>query len=134
MTWDEAHAALGLGARPQAVANDDGCHETPFHTADGDTLYAMFEEHHLSRITANKDAEHTRTAQNVGVGSTDSEVRTAYPGVIEEPAKYEAAPAHDLIVWTAPNKSGFRFEVGADGRVAAIHAGGPSILYAEGCA
>jgi hypothetical protein len=53
---------------------------------------------------------------------------------IEEPAKYDGPPAHNLIVWRTPNESGLRFEIGADGKVTAIHAGGASILYVEGCA
>lgn len=134
MSQDDAVAAVGLGAHPQPVGDNDTCAEQPFRTADGDTLYAMFEEHHLTRITAGNEAPHTRTAQNVGVGSTDAEVRTAYTGVIEQPAKYNEAPAHDLIVWTEPNKAGFRFEIDANGKVMAVHAGGPSILYVEGCA
>ena len=110
------------------------CSEQEYQTADGDQLWLMFEGDVITRITASAEASRTRTAQNVGVGSTDAEVRAAYQNVIEEPAKYAAAPAHDLIVWTIPNQSGLRFEVNEQGIVSAIHAGSPSILYVEGCA
>lgn len=135
MTLAEARAASGQ-ALDQNVADEDSaaCQEQPFTLAGGDKLYLMFEEGRLTRITATDEAAHVRTAQNVGVGSTDEEVRTAYSGVTEQPAKYEDAPAHDLIAWTTPDQSGLRFEIGAEGRVKAVHAGGPSILYVEGCA
>ena len=111
-----------------------GCNEQQYRTADGDQLWLMFEGDVITRITASSEAPRTRTAQNVGVGSTDAEVRAAYQNVIEEPAKYDPPPAHDLIVWTTPDQTGFRFEVSEAGIVTAVHAGGPSILYVEGCA
>lgn len=134
MTLAEARTATSQALTAEAV-EPDACQEQPFTTTDGDTLYLMFESDHLARITASEQGTHTRTAQNVGVGSTDAEVRTAYQNVIEQPAKYDAAPAHDLLVWSDANsQSGIRFEVGADGKVTAVHAGGPAILYVEGCA
>jgi len=110
------------------------CSEQQYRTADGDQLWLMFEQDRITRITAGSQAPHARTAQNVGVGSTDAEVRAAYPDAIEAPAKYDAPPAHDLIAWTTPEQSGLRFEVNAQGVVTAVHAGGPAILYVEGCA
>jgi hypothetical protein len=94
----------------------------------------MFEGDVITRITASTEAPHTRTAQNVGVGSTDAEVRTAYQNVIEEGAHYNPPPAHNLIIWTTPDQSGLLFEVNEQGVVTAVHAGGPSIRYMEGCA
>jgi hypothetical protein len=110
------------------------CSEQQYRAADGDQLWLMFEQDRITRITAGGEAPHTRTEQNVGVGSTDAEVRAAYPDVIEQPAKYDDPPAHDLVAWTTPQQSGLRFEVNAQGVVSAVHAGGPSILYVEGCA
>jgi len=110
------------------------CSEQAYATTDGDQLWLMFEGDRLVRITASSEASRTRTAQNVGVGSTDAEVRAAYQNVIEEPAKYSPPPAHDLIVWTTPEQSGLRFEVSEAGLVTQVHAGGPAILYVEGCA
>lgn len=134
MTLAEARVASHQPMNGEAIEDANTCVEQPFTTTDGDTLYLMFEDSRLARVTASAEATHTRTAQNVGVGSTDAEVRAAYQNVREEPAKYEAAPAHDLIIWTAPDRAGFRFEVDASGHVNAVHAGGPAILYVEGCA
>ena len=33
----------------------------------------------------------------------------------------------------APNARGIVYEIGSDGNVATIHAGGPAIRYVEGC-
>ncbi|MBL8545180.1 MAG: hypothetical protein JNL81_01880 [Hyphomonadaceae bacterium] len=110
------------------------CSEQEYRTADGDQLWLMFEGDVITRITASSEAPRTRTAQNVGVGSTDAEVRTAYQNVIEEPAHYNDAPAHNLLIWTTPDQSGLLFEVNEEGIVTAVHAGGPSIRYMEGCA
>lgn len=110
------------------------CSEQEYTTADGDKLWLMFEGDVITRITASSEAPQTRTAQNVGVGSTDAEVRTAYQNVIEEGAHYNPAPAHNLLIWTVPDQSGLLFEVSEQGIVTAVHAGGPSIRYMEGCA
>jgi hypothetical protein len=110
------------------------CNEQQYQTADGDQLWLMFEGDVITRITASSEAPRTRTAQNVGVGSTDAEVRAAYQNVIEEGAHYNPPPAHNLIVWTVPDQSGLVFEVSEQGVVTAVHAGGPSIRYMEGCA
>lgn len=134
MTLAEARTATGQALNAEAI-EPEACQEQPYTTAGGDTLFLMFENDHLARISAAEQGTHTRTAQNVGVGSTDAEVRTAYANVVEQPAKYDAAPAHDLLAWSDANhQSGIRFEVGADGKVTAVHAGGPAILYVEGCA
>jgi hypothetical protein len=93
----------------------------------------MAEDGRVTRVSFFGRAQ-ARTPEGAGVGSTDAEVRAAYPGAIEEPAKYAPPPAHDLVVWTTPQQAGYRFEIGQDGRVAIMHAGGPSILYVEDCA
>ncbi len=110
------------------------CNEQEYTAPDGDKLYVMFEGDVITRITASTEAPHARTAQNVGVGSTDAEVRTAYQNVIEEGAHYSPPPAHNLLIWTTPDQSGLLFEVNEQGIVTAVHAGGPSIRYMEGCA
>lgn len=137
MSLAEARTATGQPLNNEALEPDvpGACSEQEFHTADGDQLWLMFEGNKLTRVTASENGLHTRTAQNVGVGSTDAEVRTAYANIVEQPAHYSDAPAHDLIAWSDANhQSGIRFEVGADGKVTAVHAGGPAILYVEGCA
>jgi hypothetical protein len=56
---------------------------------------------------ASTETPPTRTAQNVGVGSTDAEVRTGYQNVIEAPAQYNQAPAHDILRLDAPNRAAY---------------------------
>ena len=136
MSLAVARQASGQPMDNPALEEDipGACSEQQYTTADGDQLWLMFEQDLIVRVTASSEATRTRTAQNVGVGSTDAEVRTAYQNVIEEPAPYNGPPAHDLIVWTNPDQSGLRFEINEQGNVTAVHAGGPAILYSEGCA
>ncbi len=131
MPISDAHR---VDAPPLEEGIPGACSQQAYATTDGDQLWLMFEGGVITRITASAEAPRTRTAQNVGVGSTDAEVRTAYQNVIEEPAHYSDARAHNLVVWTVPEQSGFLFEVNEQGIVTAVHAGGSSILYMEGCA
>lgn len=136
MTLTDARRVSGQALDAEAIEPDvpGACVEQQYATTDGDQLYLMFEEDKITRITASTEAPRTRTAQNVGVGSTDAEVRAAYQNVIEQGAHYNPPPAHNLIVWTVPEQSGLLFEVSEQGIVTAVHAGGPSIQYMEGCA
>jgi len=65
------------------------------------------------------------------------------PPSFETSSAYESAPAGYITVWSRgggdgyvenPDARGLVFEVGQDGAVKAIRAGGPSIQYVEGCA
>jgi len=136
MSLEDARRVSGqpMANPPLDEETPSACSEQEYHTADGDQLWLMFEGDKITRITASTEAPHTRTAQNVGVGSTDAEVRTAYQNVIEEGAHYNPPPAHNLIIWTTPEQSGLLFEVSEQGIVTSVHAGGPSIRYMEGCA
>ena len=74
------------------------------------------------------------TEQGIGIGSTATDVRRAYPSIIERPHEFGSQEAINLIVASGEN-SGILFEVeGESGRVRQIRAGGPSIFYYEGCA
>lgn len=131
----DARRVSGQSMNAPGIDDTPGaCNEQEYVLPDGDKLYVMFEGDVITRITAASEAPHTRTAQNVGVGSTDAEVRTAYQDVIEEDAHYNPPPAHNLLIWTVPDQSGLLFEVNEQGIVTAVHAGGPSIRYMEGCA
>jgi hypothetical protein len=136
MTLAEARQVSGLPLDNEALEPDvpGACSEQQYATTDGDQLWLMFEGDKLTRVTASSSAPRTRTAQSVGVGSTDAEVRAAYQNVIEEGAHYNPPPAHNLIIWTVPDQRGLLFEVSETGVVTAVHAGGPSIRYMEGCA
>jgi hypothetical protein len=136
MTLAEARQVSGLPLNntPLDEETPGACVEQQYPTTDGDQLWLMFEGDRLTRVTASSEAPRTRTAQNVGVGSTDAEVRTAYQNVIEEGAHYNPPPAHNLLIWITPDQRGLLFEVSEAGVVTAVHAGGPSIRYMEGCA
>lgn len=133
-----AEARRVSGQALDAAALDEetpgACNEQEYFLPNGERLYLMFEGDVITRITAGSESPSTRTAQNVGVGSTDAEVRTAYQNVIEEGAHYSPPPAHNLLIWTVPDQSGFLFEVNEQGIISSVHAGGPSIRYMEGCA
>jgi hypothetical protein len=144
MTSAEVTAALGPDANPQAVGGADpaSCDQyRPARAPEG--MLVMVENGRLTRIDLIRNAP-VKTARGLGLGATPAQVRAAYgQAVSASPHKYVARPAEYLTVWTrgggsdttpAPALSrGIRFEVDATGKVARIHAGGPSIQYVEGC-
>lgn len=143
MTRTEVVQALGPDASPEAVGGPEPglCDQfRPERAPEG--MLLMIENGRLSRISL-IGASTLKTERGFGVGSTAAEIKAAYGGaVVSQPHKYEAAPAEDLFVWanggsTAyvqdPDARGIRYEVSADGRVKAVHAGGPSIQLVEGC-
>jgi hypothetical protein len=87
----------------------------------------------VTRVTAMKDSM-VQTDRGIAVGATESAVRKAYPDVKAEPHKYEEAPAKYLDWRPGGGTSGLRFEINAQGKVSAIHAGRePEIELVEGC-
>lgn len=97
--------------------------------------YANIEEGRVRRITLGERSKVT-LVEGIGAGSTEAEVRDAFPGFREEPHKYVDKPGKYL---TAPNASGRdpapRFEIGRDGKVSLLHLGTMPVLgYVEGCA
>lgn len=98
-------------------------------------IYAIVEDGKVRRITAGQGST-VRLAENIGVGSTEKEVRNWFAGFRAEPHEYQAAPAKYL---TAPNAASgdpaLRFEIGDAGKVTLVHVGTMPVLgYAEGCA
>jgi len=98
-------------------------------------IYAMVEGGKVQRITV-KGNEGFKTAEGIGIGSTEAAVRKAYLTFAEEPHKYADAPAKYLTSPDAKDgKPGLRFEIGGDGTVHMIHFGlRPALEYVEGCA
>jgi hypothetical protein len=144
MTLAEITAALGPDADPQAVggAEPESCDQfRPQRAPQG--MLLMVEAGRLTRISLIPQAK-VKTDHGLGLGATAAQVRAAYGGKLEAtPHKYVDAPAEYLTVWAkggvaadgaVPDYSrGIQFVVDATGEVGTIHAGGPSILYVEGC-
>ncbi len=138
-TVGEVQALSGMSDTP--IADPSGCNI--FHPSRAPVgLVVMAEQGRVTRISLHEGAT-VKTAKGFGVGSDAATIKATYGGgVIVQPAKYEPAPAQDLYVWSKggstqyvadPEARGVRYEVGADGKVTAVHAGGPSIQLAESC-
>lgn len=143
MTKTRVIEALGPDATPETVGGPEPgiCEQFRPERAPEGTL-VMIENGSLSRISLIQGST-LKTERGFGVGSTAAEIKAAYGGaVVSQPHKYQAAPAEDLFVWANggstdyvqdPDARGIRYEIGSDGRVMAVHAGGPSIQLVEGC-
>ena len=145
MTLAEVIAALGPDSDPGAIGGPDpeSCDQfRPARAPDG--MLVMIEEGRLTRISL-IDGSKVKTDRGLGLGATAAAVRTAYGAKAQStPHKYGEPPQEYLTVWAVgggpadrlvpPNSRGIQYEVDRDGKVGAIHAGGPSILYVEGCA
>ena len=97
----------------------------------------LFEEGRLSRVSAYRLAS-VRSPRGLGAGSSVDQVRAAYgPRVLESPHVYVPHGGLYLIYLIEPEPSagpsGLKFETDERGRVTAVHGGGPSIGYVEGC-
>lgn len=139
MTRDEVVAALGEDANPNAVGGADPAQCDQFRPSRApEGLLVMMEQGRLTRITVSAPAT-LETEGGLSVGDAATDV-VAYFGsrATSTPHKYSDAPAGYITVWStgnppSPEARGIVYEVGTDGRVEHIHAGGPSIQYVEGC-
>jgi hypothetical protein len=138
MTRAEVVAAAGEDAQPDAVGGPDpeSCDE--FHPERAPAgMRVMIERGRLTRITLSRDAE-VKTEHGFGVGDAAGEIKAALGArVVASPHEYGEAPSEYLTVWVRPRTEtdprGIVYEIGADGRVSQVHAGGSSIQYVEGC-
>lgn len=138
MTRDEVVAALGEDANPDAVGGPDPekCDEfRPERAPAG--MIVMILEGRLARISLVGGSSVT-TAEGLGVGDEAAAVRAEYgDAAIVAPHHYVPDPAQYITVRMAGSTSadarGIRYEIGRDGRVTHVHAGGPAIEYVEGC-
>jgi hypothetical protein len=144
MTRAQVVAAAGEDAAPNAVggADPESCDE--FRPARApEPVLVMIENGVLTRISLIR-ASDIKSDRGFGVGDTAAAVKAAYgAAAMAEPHKYEAAPAEYITSWSRGGGSGYVqdpaarglvYEIGGDGKVKAIRAGGPSIQYVEGCA
>ena len=133
MTPAQVSAALSARLEGDAIEDAQVCVEMT--AVDGYRgFYFMFENGRLSRISATEPSQAT-TALGIGIGATAARVRRAYgPAMRAETHEYLGRPAEYLTLWTRHSARGIRFETDSDRRVTAIHVGGASIRYVEGCA
>jgi hypothetical protein len=144
MTRAEVVAAWGEDASPGAVGGADPARCDEFRPARApEGTLVMIENDRLTRISLIRGST-LKSDRGFGLGAEAAAVKAAYgPAAVASPHKYSSAPAEYLTVWTPPtsgtayvqdpNARGLVYEIGMDGRVAAIRGGGPSIQYVEGC-
>lgn len=138
MTLEELTAVAGADANPHAVGGPDPerCDEfRPTEAPDG--MIVMVEHGHLTRISIGARSD-VKTERGFGIGDTAADIRAAYgTDVVSESHAYAPAPAEYITIWKtpppAPDARGILYDIGADGRVSHVRAGGPSIQYYEGC-
>jgi hypothetical protein len=145
MTRAEVVAAAGEDANPNAVGGPDPAQCDNFHPSQTPAgVLVMIENNLLTRITATGDSA-LRSNRGFGIGDSAAAIKAAYGAeAFVSPHAYQGAPAEYITVWDgAPagaetyvqdeSARGVRYEIGGDGMVNAIHIGGPSIQYVEGC-
>jgi hypothetical protein len=144
MTRAEVVAGLGEDANPDAVggADPESCDQFRPERAP-EAMLLMVENDRLTRISLT-DTSDIMTDRGLRVGDTAERVKAAYGEEARvTPHKYQDAPAEYITVWSRgggeayvqdADARGLVYEIGANGTVMAIHAGGPSIQYVEGCA
>jgi len=143
MTQAEVDAAFGPPPANAAEAAPLECrYYHPPRAPEG--LLVMVENGVLTRLTATKDST-VKTEDGVGIGDDGEQVKIRYGATATvTPHKYQGAPSAYVTIWpgkphlqgayvTEPTARGLVYEIGDDGKVAFIHAGGPSIQNVEGC-
>ena len=144
MTRAQVVEALGEDSEPNAVGGPEPerCDQfRPVRAPQG--MLVMIEDGRLTRISLIRGTS-LKTDRGFGVGDAAAAVKAAHGAqAVATPHKYENAPSEYVTVWNGgprgatyvpdPAARGVVYEIGGDGRVMAVHAGGPSIQYVEGC-
>ena len=110
----------------------DAC--TTISSPDYPGVYAIVTDGAVHRISVGQRSD-VKLIEGIGPGSTEAEVKAAFPGFRETPHKYVEGGKY----LTAPNADSgdpaVRFELDADGKVTVMHVGTMPVLgYVEGCA
>jgi len=145
MTKAEVIAAVGDTRNPDAVGGPDpeSCEEFRPQRAPDDVL-VMIIDGKLARISL-VDMATVKTDKGLGLGDTADAVKTGYGDQAKaSPHKYQDKPAEYITWWKGGPRTepyvedetarGIVYEIDGTGKVGAVHAGGPSIQYVEGCA
>ena len=138
MSLAEVVAAAGPDANPAAVGGPVPSECDEFRPGDAPAgVLVMVERGVLTRISVSRNRD-ISTPAGIRVGDPASTVLAAYGSRARvEPHKYVDAPARYITVWREgspeADRRGIRYEVGPDGDVVHLRAGGGSIEYVEGC-
>lgn len=144
MTLAEVAAAAGPDSNPGSVggADPESCDQfRPANAPEG--VLVMMQQGRLTRISLVEMSD-IDTDRGLGIGDSAAAVKAAYgAAAIVAPHKYQDAPAGYITVWDGGPRTepyvqdqaarGLVYEIDGTGNVGAIHAGGPSIEYVEGC-
>lgn len=117
-----------------SISGPQGCYNCTIATSPAyNGVSALLEQGKVQRITIGQGSS-VQLAGDIGIGTSEADVKKRFSALREEPHKYKAAPAKYLTTVNAgPKMSGFRFEISADGKVAVMHAGQmPALAYVEG--
>ena len=151
MTREQVTAAVGPTATPNAYRGPDAEACDLFHPARAPQgLLVMMQHNVLTSITLRNNTI-LKTDRGFGIGDSASAIKAAYGSSAQAlPHHYVGLPAEYITVWTNtggatpnehglipennnPTARGIRYETNAEGVVTAVHAGGPTIQYVEGC-
>lgn len=132
MTVREASRALHDILVPDVQPNGTCYHVNPAHKST--ELALMVEHDRISRVSLYGDPSQVATDAGIRIGDPSRRLLHVYHGRLEKaPHAYGGESDHYFTYWTSPSRHrGIRYEV-VDGVVSAIHAGGSSITYIEGC-
>jgi hypothetical protein len=126
----EVEAALG-----HALYGDTepGCHYlTPKPEDEKSAVRLMFDEGKLRRIDVTGPAIEIEGGGHVGMQA--DEIRKLYPGLVEQPHKYEAGALYLIVDPPAVGDGKVIFETSPAGRVKSARAGiEPNVSFVEGC-
>lgn len=126
----EALAALGLEPPPAGGVRERCRVVRPARGPAG--LYVMIEDGRVARVSVEGEGP-VKTREGLRVGSTAAQVRAIYGDQLTAAPHDYVRGGESLTWWADQGAAGLRFETDAQGRVTALHGGGPAIAYSEGC-